>query len=91
MTILMIKAETAAGDIVQINLDHVISVEFAGGGSGTRAQDGPADKVRMQNNSQIMLAAGEWAAALQRLDDEYDTGSQAGRVKRYLYIGYGMP
>jgi len=67
MTILMIKAETAAGDIVQINLDHVISVEFAGGGSGTRAQDGPADKVRMQN------------------------GSQAGRVKRYLYIGYGMP
>jgi len=45
----------------------------------------------MQNNSQIMLAAGEWAAALQRLDDEYDKGSQAGRVKRYLYIGYGMP
>ncbi len=87
MSVLMIRATTAQGDIVQINLAHVVYVAFAGAGDGTRSTDGAADKVRMVTGEQIKLGPGEWSAALARLDADYDTGPLAERTEHRLYVG----
>ncbi len=87
MSILMVTVNTIAGEAVSINLEHVVSVSYAGQGPGKLSSDGPSDKVRLVNNTQISIPAGRFAAAIAELIEEYNLSAPNDSADRqHLFI-----